>query len=111
MTPTPKKVLFIGIDQSIPYLLNKFMAKDVLPNISKLVDGGVIGEGLSCPPCDTPTNWATLATGATTAVHGATSFYLHIPGEPFELGPKIRSRTSLSRYAGAEYIWDTAEKN
>jgi len=111
MSPTSKKVLFIGIDQSIPYLLKKFMDKDVLPNISKLVDSGVIGEGLSCPPCDTPTNWATLATGATTAVHGATSFYLHLPGEPFELGPKIRSRTSLSRYAGAEYIWDAAEKN
>jgi len=111
MTSTPKKILFIGIDQSIPYLLKKFMDKDVLPNISKLVESGVIGEGLSCPPCDTPTNWATLATGATTAVHGATSFYLHLPGEPFELGPKIRSRTSLSRYAGAEYIWDTAEKN
>ena len=111
MSPKPTKVLFIGIDQAIPYLLKKFMEENVLPNISKLVDGGVIGEGLSCPPCDTPTNWATLATGATTAVHGATSFYLHLPGEPFELGPKIRSRTSLSRYAGAEFIWDTAEKN
>ena len=111
MTPIPKKVLFIGIDQSIPYLLKKFMDEGVLPNINKLVESGAIGEGLSCPPCDTPTNWATLATGATTAVHGATSFYLHLPGEPFELGPKIRSRTSLSRYAGAEYIWDAAEKN
>lgn len=69
------------------------------------------GEAYSCPPCDTPTNWATLATGGTTSVHGATSFYLHIPGEPFELSLKNRSRTQLSKHAGAEYFWDTADKN
>lgn len=69
------------------------------------------GKAYSCPPCDTPTNWATLATGATTAVHGATSFYLHLPGEPFEMSLKNRSRTQLSKYSGAEYFWNTADKN
>ena len=81
-----QKLLFIGVDQAIPYLLKKFLDDESLPNISNLVNNGVIGEALSCPPCDTPTNWATIATGATTSVHGATSFYMHIPGEPFELG-------------------------
>ncbi len=108
---TSNKVLLIGVDQAIPYLIRKFIGEGSLPNISKLVEGGVIGEGLSCPPCDTPTNWTTIATGATTAVHGATSFYLHIPGEPFDYGLKIRSRSSLSRHCGAEYIWDVADKH
>jgi predicted AlkP superfamily phosphohydrolase/phosphomutase len=66
-----KKILVIGIDQSIPYLIKKFMNEGVTPNISKLYQNGVYTEGLSCPPCDTPTNWTTIATGAPTGVHGA----------------------------------------
>jgi len=106
-----QKLLFIGVDQAITYLLKKFLDEESLPNISNLVNNGVIGEALSCPPCDTPTNWATIATGATTSVHGATSFYMHIPSEPFELGLQQRSRTQLSRYCQAEYLWDVADKN
>jgi len=106
----PKKLLFIGVDQAIPYLLDKYVSEGVLPNVQRLIDNGVLAEGLSCPPCDTPTNWTTIATGATTAVHGATSFYLHIPGEPFELSMDLRSRTQLSKYCQAEYIWDVADR-
>jgi predicted AlkP superfamily phosphohydrolase/phosphomutase len=106
-----KKVLIIGVDQSIPYLIKKFVSEGILPNISHLIEGGVFGEAYSCPPCDTPTNWTTIATGTTTAIHGATSFYLHVPGEPLDQGLKIRSRTSLSQYCGAEYLWDVADKN
>jgi predicted AlkP superfamily phosphohydrolase/phosphomutase len=110
MKVEPKKVLLIGIDQSIPSLINRFLDEDTIPNIKKLKENGVYTEAYSCPPCDTPTNWTTIATGATTAVHGATSFYLHIPGETFELGMKTRSRTSLSRFCKAEYIWDVADR-
>ena len=106
-----KKLLLIGVDQAIPYLLKKFMNEGTLPNISSLVENGVYTEAYSCPPCDTPTNWTTIATGATTAVHGVTSFYLHIPGEPFELGLEQRSRTQLSRYCKAEYLWNAADRN
>ncbi|MHA1489902.1 MAG: alkaline phosphatase family protein [Promethearchaeota archaeon] len=111
MSTKPKKILLIGVDQAIPYLLKKFMSEGILPNISNLVQNGVIGEAYSCPPCDTPTNWTTIATGATTAVHGATSFYMHIPGEPLDYGLKYRSRSSLSKYCKAEYFWDTAQNN
>ncbi|MBD3195175.1 MAG: hypothetical protein GF317_08980 [Candidatus Lokiarchaeota archaeon] len=99
------------MDQAIPYLVNKFVKENKLPNIAKLIDNGVYGQGLSCPPCDTPTNWTTIATGATTGVHGSTSFYMHIPGEPFELSLKHRSRTQLSRLCNAEYIWDTVSNH
>ena len=111
MNSNRKKLLLIGVDQAIPYLLKKFMNKGILPNISQLVEKGVYTEAYSCPPCDTPTNWTTIATGATTAVHGATSFYLHIPGEPFELGLEQRSRTQLSKYCKAEYFWDVADRS
>ncbi|MFX1443575.1 MAG: alkaline phosphatase family protein [Promethearchaeota archaeon] len=111
MNSNRKKLLLIGVDQAIPYLLNKFLNEGILPNISQLLENGVYTEGYSCPPCDTPTNWTTIATGATTAVHGATSFYLHIPGDPFELGLQHRSRTQLSRFCKAEYLWDVADRN
>ncbi|MFX1555766.1 MAG: alkaline phosphatase family protein, partial [Promethearchaeota archaeon] len=57
-----KKLLLIGIDQAIPYLLNKFLNEGILPNINYLVDNGILGEAYSSAPCDTPTNWATIAT-------------------------------------------------
>ncbi len=106
-----KKILLIGIDQSIPYLINKFIDEGVLPNIKKLIDTGVYGEAYPCPPCDTPTNWTTIATGAKTAVHGVTSFYMHLAGEPLDYGMKHRSRTQLSRNCKAEYIWNVAQNN
>jgi predicted AlkP superfamily phosphohydrolase/phosphomutase len=105
------KVLLIGVDQSIPYLLNKFIDQDVLPNIKNLMDTGTYTEGLSCVPCDTPTNWTTIATGATTAIHGATGFYTHIPGEELDYGATQRSRSQLARFVNAEYIWDTADRS
>ena len=111
MSSDHKKLLLIGVDQAIPYLLNKFRDMSLLPNINKLLENGVYTEAFSCSPCDTPTNWTTIATGATTAIHGATSFYLHKPGETFELSFEQRSRTQLSRNCNAEYLWDVADKN
>ena len=105
-----KKVLLIGVDQSIPYLLNKFVDEGSLPHLKFLIDTGTYAEGLSCVPCDTPTNWATIATGATTPVHGATSFYTHIPGEELDYGATQRSRSQLAEFTNAEFIWETADK-
>lgn len=111
MSKKPKKILLIGVDQTIPFLIKKFMGEGILPNILKLVENGVYAEAYPCPPCDTPTNWTTIATGASTAIHGATSFYLHLPGEPLEYGLNHRSRSSLSKYCKAEYFWETADNH
>jgi hypothetical protein len=105
-----KKLLVIGIDQAIPYLLNKFIKEDLVPNIAQLAETGVMGEAFPSAPCDTPTNWTTIATGSTTAVHGVTSFYMHLPGESLNQGLELRSRTQLSRYCKAEYFWDVADR-
>ncbi len=106
-----KKLLLIGIDQAIPYLIRRFIDDGLIPNIANLAEEGVIGEAYSCSPCDTPTNWATIATGATTAVHGVTSFYSHFPGESLDMGLRHRSRTQLAKNCTAEYIWDVADNN
>jgi len=107
---TIRDVLLIGLDGAMHSFIKKYYDLDLLPNIGKLIENGVFGEALPCPPTDTPTNWTTIATGATTATHGVTSFYIHIPGEPYELGQKLRSRGQLSKYCKAEYIWSKADQ-
>ena len=87
-----KDVIVIGLDGAMFYFIKRFINEGLLPNLETLVNEGIITEALPCPPTDTPTNWTTIATGASTRIHGVTSFYIHIPGEPFEVGQKQRSR-------------------
>ncbi|RLE68737.1 MAG: hypothetical protein DRJ34_02415 [Thermoprotei archaeon] len=105
-----KDVLLIGLDGAMYYFIDYFVNEGLLPNIESLINEGVFGEALPCPPTDTPTNWTTIATGASTATHGVTSFYIHIPGEHYEVGQKFRSRGQLTRYCKAEYIWTVADR-
>lgn len=110
MKPNAHKVLVMGIDQALLHHIETFIGNGRLPHIQELIETGVTAEALPSPPCDTPTNWTTIATGAPTAVHGATSFYLHLPGEPFEKALEERGRTQLSRFGNAEYLWEVAER-
>ncbi|RLE96371.1 MAG: hypothetical protein DRJ96_06750 [Thermoprotei archaeon] len=105
-----RDVLLIGLDGAMYYFVRKLAEEGLLLNLKALMDDGVHGEAIPCPPTDTPTNWTTIATGATTTTHGVTSFYIHIPGEPFEVGQRLRSRGQLSRYCMAEYIWQVADR-
>lgn len=112
-TMVQKKLLLMGVDQAIPCLIDRFIAEGIMPNLAGLIQRGAKGTGVSCFPPDTPTNWATIATGANVERHGATSFYLHLPGEPFETGlqKENRSRSQLSRFALAEYLWEVADES
>jgi predicted AlkP superfamily phosphohydrolase/phosphomutase len=107
-----RKLLLMGVDQAIPCLIDRFVEEGTMPNLAKLIERGAKGRALSCFPPDTPTNWATVATGANVEKHGATSFYLHKPGEPFEEGlrKENRSRTQLRKYATAEFLWDVIDQ-
>jgi len=105
-----KEVIVIGLDGAMSYFIKRFAEEGLLPNIKALMDEGVYAEAMPSPPTDTPTNWTTIATGARTRSHGVTSFYIHIPGEPYELGQKLRSRGQLSKYCKAEYLWTVADR-
>jgi len=102
-------VLF-GIDGAMMYFVKRFAKEGLIPNIAGLMKEGVLAEALPCHPCDTPTNWTTLATGTTTASHGVTSFYLHIPGENLATGQHYRNRSALSKHCLSGYLWDHAAK-
>jgi len=110
MTNRIREVILIGLDGAMYYFIRKFAEEGLLPRIRMLMEEGISGEALPSLPCDTPTNWTTIATGASTATHGVSSFYIHIPGESYELGQKLRSRGQLAKYCKAEYIWNSADR-
>ncbi len=101
-----KRILFIGIDGGMFYFMDRFHKEGIIPNISKLIDGGSMLRVLPSPPCDTPTNWTTVVTGSWTGTHGVTSFFLHLPGEKVYEGLLERGRSQLTKYCRAEFIWD-----
>jgi predicted AlkP superfamily phosphohydrolase/phosphomutase len=64
-------------------------------------------ELLPSPPCDTPTNWTTIATGAWTGTHGSTGFNIRLPGTSHSAPAGCSFDT---RSCGAEYLWDVTER-
>lgn len=101
-----KKLILIGLDGAIFDFIEKLSNEGKLPNISKLIKNGASGRLLPIPPCDTPTNWTALSTGAWTGTHGLTGFNVHLSGEPLD---KVHSSCD-SRMCMAEHIWDVAER-
>jgi predicted AlkP superfamily phosphohydrolase/phosphomutase len=101
-----KKVIMIGFDGGNWPFIERFIREGRLPNLASLMDNGVYSESLPVMPCDTPTNWTTLVTGAWPGTHGITSFHIHLPGEPLN-----RVHFSVrSHWSKAEFLWDAAER-
>ncbi len=101
------KLLLIGLDGAMIGLVRKFSDEGSLPHLHQLIQEGSLLEVLPSPPCDTATNWTTIATGAWTGTHGVTGFGVHLPGESYELGTRCTCDTRLCQ---AEYLWNVAEK-
>jgi len=108
-----KRVVVVGIDGGMFTLLKKFVAEGKMPNAEKLIEKGALINAYSMPPCNTPTNWASIATGASPGLHGATGFYFHQPGEPLDMGahPENMGRTFSSVDLTAEHLWTVAERD
>jgi len=96
----------ICLDGAIPDYIEAYVAGGVLPNIKKVMKRGSYARALSALPCDTPTNWTTIATGCWPGTHGVVSFYVHKPGERLTTVHETLN-TDMCR---AEFIWDVAEK-
>ncbi|MCD6380696.1 MAG: alkaline phosphatase family protein [Candidatus Odinarchaeota archaeon] len=99
------KTLVLGIDGLWLDLVIKYVKEGKIPNIAKLVNRGVSGEMLPLPPCDTPTNWVCLSTGATPGTHGAIGFNVHLPGEPVD-----SVHVPDTNLITAEFVWNVAER-
>lgn len=97
------KIYVLGIDQMIFPLTEKLVQDGALPNIARLFEGGSANRAVCSYPAWTPTNWATLSTGANTGTHGVFGWFVDMP----EGGPI----TSFDSHAvSAETIWEAAER-
>lgn len=104
----PKKLLVIGLDGLMMELVGKFAGEGRMPAMAQLMREGSYSKALASMPVDTPTNWTTIATGADTATHGKTSFYVHVAGR--DLDDLSLSESWLSNLCMAETLWDAAER-
>lgn len=114
------KVILIGLDGLMPEMLRKFIEEGILPTFAELLRNGAFAESLPSPPCDTPTNWVSIATGAWTGTHGINTFGIHKEGEPYNrihnVNPNIFPRLdkiltdTIKELCNAEFLWEASER-
>ncbi len=82
MADTSKKIAVIGLDGTTFKILDPLIKKGKLPNLKKIMDGGVRGTLLSTKPPVTAPSWTTFATGVNPGKHGCYDFFL--PGDSID---------------------------
>jgi len=101
---SPAKVLLIGWDAADWKMINPLMDAGLMPNLNRLVEGGVIGNLATLRPCLSPILWTSIATGKTADKHGITGFVEPVPG-----GSGLRLSPSTSRKTKA--LWNILSQN
>jgi len=72
-------VIIVGIDGCTFNVLNKLIAKNKLPNFSKLIQEGAYGKLRSTMPPGSPAAWSTFQTGKDPGKHGIFDFFRNNP--------------------------------
>ena len=105
----PKKIYAYGMDGFITPMMKFFAAEGCLPNFSRLLREGTVNQTLPSFPVWTPTNWATLSTGAHTGTHGVSTWQT-IVGPNSDGDRRGRLVDSFDgRANNAERIWNALE--
>ena len=94
-----RKIYAFGMDGFIVPMMKRFAAEGSLPHFERMLREGVVNQTLPSFPVWTPTNWATLSTGAHTGTHGVTRWRVEV--EPGTAHRQLR-RTRQQRRAHLE---------
>ena len=70
----PHKVFLVGFDGMDPTLARRFMAEGKLPNLSRLAREGTFSPLQTTQPSESPTAWASFATGVNPGKHNIFDF-------------------------------------
>lgn len=97
------RIFLIGIDQAILPLTKRLVEEGGFPALKRLLQEGASSQVIPSFPAWTPTNWATIATGAETGTHGVFCWQATMP-----TGQVLPSFHSYS--VNAETIWEAAGK-
>ncbi len=98
-----KKIYAYGMDGFIVPMMKKFVADGCLPNFERMLKEGTVNQTFPSFPVWTPTNWATLSTGAHTGTHGVTRWRV-------EVAPGKRIDSFDGHAPNAERIWNALER-
>ena len=93
-----KRVLLVGWDGADWKVINPMLDAGKMPNLSRIVENGVIGSLATLYPALSPMLWTTIATGKRPFKHGILGFSEPAPGGG------VRPITNLSRTTRA--IWN-----
>ncbi len=94
-----KRCLLIGWDAADWKVISPLLDAGKLPNLQKLIEGGVMGNLATLQPALSPMLWTSIATGKRPYKHGIHGF-----SEPDPVTGGIRPVTNLSRTTKA--IWN-----
>ena len=98
-----KKIYAYGMDGLITPMMKTFVAEGVLPHFERMLKEGTVNQTFPSFPVWTPTNWATLSTGAHTGTHGVTRWRV-------EVAPGQRINSFDGRAPNADRIWNALEQ-
>ena len=73
------RLLLIGWDAADWQVIHPLLDKGLLPNLQRLIEGGVIGNLASLSPMLSPVLWTTIATGKRCYAHGVQGFIEPLP--------------------------------
>ena len=96
---SPRKLVLVGWDGADWRLINPLLDRGEMPNLARLVSGGVMGNLATLQPMLSPMIWTAIATGKMPDRHGILGF-LEVDGHSGE----VRPSTSLSRRVKA--VWN-----
>jgi tetratricopeptide (TPR) repeat protein len=99
-----RKVLLIGWDAADWKVIMPLIDHGKLPNLARLMEGGICGNIATLQPVISPILWTSIATGKRAYKHGIHGF-----AEPDPLTGSIRAVTNLSRKTKA--IWNILNQN
>lgn len=98
-----KKIYAYGMDGFITPMMKFFAQEGSLPNFSRLLREGAVNQTHPSFPVWTPTNWATLSTGAHTGTHSVSTWQTVV-------GPNQLVNSFHGRANNAERIWNALER-
>ncbi len=98
-----RKLYAYGMDGFVTPMMKYFVTEGVLPNFARMLRRGTVNQTYPSFPVWTPTNWATLSTGAHTGTHGVTTWSV-------EVAPGQRINSFSGEANNAERIWNALER-
>lgn len=103
-----KKIYAFGMDGFITPMMKFFAAEGILPNFARFLREGTVNQTYPSFPVWTPTNWATLSTGAHTGTHSVSSWRTVLG--PIGRSPNQQVDSFDGRANNAERIWNALER-